>query len=142
MYTHWTSDTCPPGSVIIYSGNILIPASETLQFPQPLCQTMEVNNTLPMIGINPVQTMLSRVTCAVCLLPVQSTVFAHYGSNVCPTGWNPVYNGVMAILNNFNTTSPICASIARGRSALRTMSSISFLTDVDGNELACALCSM
>ena len=142
MYTHWNSDDCPSGSTIVYSGNILIPASETLQLSQPLCQTMEVNNTLSMIGIRPIRTQPSRVTCAVCLLPAQYTVFVHHGNSICPTGWNLVYNGVMATVTNFTTTSPICVSVASGRSALRTMSSLSFLTGQTGDELACSLCSM
>lgn len=142
VYTHWNSDNCPLGTITAYSGNILISASETLKFSQPLCQTMEVNNTLATIGIRPIRTQLSRVTCAVCLLPAQSTVFVHHGNNVCPAGWNLVYNGVMTVLTNFMTTSPICASVASGRSALRMMSSLSFLTGSDGDELACSLCSM
>lgn len=140
IYTHWTSNACPSGSITAYSGNVLLSAAERPRFSQPLCYTTEANSTLSTIESQAVTTMLSRIMCSVCLLPAQSVIFEHYGSSVCPTGWNPVYDGVLVVLMNSNVTAPICASTSG--SSLQSILSITFLTDVNGRQLTCSLCSM
>ena len=149
-YTHWASDSCPSGSMLIYSGNILLSASTNYRISQPLCLTMEVNNTNPIDVETSVPTQRSSITCAQCLMPAQSTIFTNHGSSVCPNGWNLVYNGWMAVLPNAanltSTLSPFCATDGNtgGVTNLLRSSSISFLELTDGSreQLACSLCSM
>ena len=145
MYTHWASMDCASEAdnhMLIVSGNLLQSAADGIQLSQPLCQTVEVNNTLRagFEGLRPVQTRrLSEVTCALCFLVGQSVVFTHYGNSDCPPGWNLVYNGLMVIPTGANATAPICATTSGSQSALPFMS---FLTDERGSNLACSVCSM
>ena len=144
-YTHWASDSCPSGSMLIYSGNILGSASTSYRNSQPLCLNTKVNNT-NLIDIEAaVPTQRSSITCAQCLMPAQSTVFINHGSSVCPNGWNLVYRGWMAVLPNAaNLTSalnPFCATSIGVRSG-ETNPQISYLSEeAGGEELACSLCS-
>ena len=142
MYTHWASMDCPSQAenhMLIVSGNLLLSGAEGTQFSQPLCQTMEVNNTLQTSfeGVRS-RTRLSAISCALCLIPGHSIVFTQYGNSACPTGWSLAYNGLMVIPTSANATaSPICATISVSR-----LSSISILTDERGSDLACSVCSM
>ena len=147
IFTHWASANCPAGSTIIHNGSILIlaPADNNFQISQSLCLTTELNNTLDPTGIlvGNIATARSDVNCSLCLLPGQTIVFVHYGSSTCPTGWNLVYNGFMAVLSaTASAAAPFCASASGGVRQLQNMRSLSFLTDQQGNELACSLCSM
>lgn len=127
--------------MLIYSGNILLSASDRPQFLQPLCQTFDLNNTLPLrVGVRHVLTRMSDITCALCLIPTQSTIFVHYGNSVCPVGWILVYSGLMVVPTGADVATPICATT--NDSNLRERSSVSFLTDENENELACSVCSM
>lgn len=146
-FTHWAATDCPAQSVIIYIGSILIPdPMENSHISQPLCQSMLVNNTNgSAIGMRLIATTESNVTCAVCLRPAQSTLFVHYGSSICPRGWDLIYNGVMAVLTDSTAKAPFCATVggsSSGVSDLQDMLSLSFLTDQHGSELACSLCAM
>lgn len=124
---------------LVVSGNLLLSADEgNTQFSQPLCQTTEVNNTLQtdFEGMRPIRTRVSaEITCAVCLIRGHSVIFTHYGNSGCPVGWSLVYNGLMVIPTGANVITPICATT---RSAL---SSVSFLIDGEGRNLACSVCS-
>ena len=145
-YTHWASDSCPTGSLLVYSGYILVSAASTNpQFSEPLCQTMEVNNTSPVSVQKAVSTSLSNITCSVCLVPTQSAIFVHHGSSFCPMGWSLIYSGWMAVLPSTNVTTPFCASGNQFTGErLQAMFSIKFLIDDTGNRqsIACSLCSM
>ena len=140
--------------MLIYSGNILVSASNSYQNSQPLCVTMRS----PVNGVNTntngietaVPTKRSNITCAQCLMPAQSIIFTNHGSSVCPNGWNLVYNGWMAVLPNAanltSALSPFCAtsSDTGGESGVTNLpgsSYMSFLTDESGGQLACSLCS-
>ena len=142
MYTHWASMNCPTHTnhMLIVSGNLLLSAAEGIQFSQPLCQTVEVNNTLQTSfeGVRPLRTRLSDVTCALCLIPGHSVVFTQYGNSDCPPGWSLAYNGLMVSPTGANATAPICATTSSSTS----LSSVNFLTDEQGNNLACSVCSM
>ena len=146
MYTHWASMDCASEAdnhMLIVIGNLLQSAANGIQLSQPLCQTVEVNNTLRagFEGLRPVQTRrLSEVTCALCLLVGNSVVFTHYGNSDCPPGWNLVYNGLMVIPTGANATAPICATTSG--SSQSALSSVSFLTDERGSNLACSVCSL
>ena len=142
MYTHWASMNCPPEAMhmLIVSGNLILSAAGGTQFSQPLCQTMEINNTLTTVfeGVRLRTRPSSDFTCALCLIPNQSTIFTHYGSSVCPSGWNLAYSGLMVVPTGANATTPICATSSSNLSRL----SVSFLTDDERNDLACSVCSM
>ena len=148
IFTHWASADCPAGSTVVYNDKILIPAIDGnfSQALQPLCLTGESNNTLDSaVGMRGIFTALMRsnVSCSLCHMPAQTTVFLNYGSSTCPTGWNVVYNGIMAVLTLGSTMSTFfCATVSGGVSSLQSMESLSFLTDERGNELACSLCSV
>ena len=145
MYTHWASMNCPfqaENHTLIVSGNLLLSAEpEGTQFSQPLCQTIEVNNTLQrrIERMRSMRTRLSDISCALCLIPGHSVVFTQYGNSICPTGWSLAYNGLMVILNDANAMRPICATISVSD---RLSQSVSVLIDEQGNDLACAVCSM
>lgn len=141
MYIHWASMNCPSGArhMLIISGNLLLSAAEGIQLTQPICQTMEVNNTLgnSFVRVRPLRTSLSNITCALCLIPDASVTYVHYGSSVCPFGSTLAYNGLMVVPTGVNATTPFCAA-----TGFNNLSSVSFLTDERGNNLACSVCSM
>ena len=143
MYTHWASMDCPQASshMLVISGNLLLSVAEGIQFSQPLCQTIEVNNTLQtsIEGVQSIRTRLSDITCALCLIPGHSVVFTQYGNSVCPSGWSLAYSGLMIIPNDANAMRPICATISDSTGLSQ---SVSVLNDEQGNDLACAVCSM